>query len=511
MQAVRPYTAPSLFAGLNGLVVGGALLMALALVVAAFLIVEASGALREYPYFFLLPWIFGLAIVLAAPSAILLYKGKFTLVNPVTFATWTFLFPAFIFGGFFLAGGFSEPYYLPFIQDAETTLPLTLIIVALGFGGLCAGYFIPVGAKVGGLIERFLPNADYPTNAFFLPGYVLFVLGIFNTVFAFIIGLLGFQKAEAINSYDGLVYLTTLYWVQGSFLLWSVVFRAPKLRVIHFLTIAVLVITALGRSAFAGSRGALLSAFSTVALAFILSGRTFRIRHYATAGVIFTLVIIVGMIYGSTFRAIKGDEEKEDISQYATTVLRTFDEVGKGDPFEMVRYAFDRITERLDTVSALAVVVSNHEQLEPYEEAYGIGNNIWTDMSTFFIPRVLWPEKPAASDARRFGDLYFNNGMSSTAITPFGDLLRNFGIIGVPLGMFLIGFVMRIIYRALIEDQPPRLWRITLFFMLLISVSYESFYGTIIPFLVKDGVTAVVGILIVCFLAKRLSPQPRAA
>src|SRR5207237_5448498 len=121
-----------------------------------------------------------------------------------------------------------------------------------------------------------------------------------------LIGLLGFQKAEEINSYDGLIYLTTLYWVQGSFLLWSVIFRTPKLKVIHFITIAVLVFTALARSAFAGSRGALLSAFSTVALAYILSGRTFRIRQYAIAGVIFSIVLAIGMIYGSTFRAIKG-------------------------------------------------------------------------------------------------------------------------------------------------------------------------------------------------------------
>src|SRR3954452_7705068 len=142
MQAVRQYDQSSPFASVNGLVLAGGLLMALAVIITLFVAVEESGGLDGYPYFFLLPWIFGLAIVLATPSAILFYKGKFTLVNPITFATWTFLFPAFVFGGFFLAGGWSQPYYLSFIQDAETTLPWTLIIVGLGFIGLCVGYFL---------------------------------------------------------------------------------------------------------------------------------------------------------------------------------------------------------------------------------------------------------------------------------------------------------------------------------------------------------------------------------
>src|SRR5262249_867243 len=157
-----------------------------------------------------------------------------------------------------------------------------------------AGYFLPVGEKAGALIERFLPDADYPTSAFFVPGWVLFILGICNTIFAFVIGLFGFQKEEAVNSYYGICYLSTLFWVQGSFILWSVIFRAARLRISHYLTIGVLLFTAVARSAFAGSRGALLSAFFTVAMAYVLSGRSFRIRHYAVAGLVFSIVLTVG-------------------------------------------------------------------------------------------------------------------------------------------------------------------------------------------------------------------------
>ena len=56
-------------------------------------------------------------------------------------------------------------------------------------------------------------------------------------------------------------------------------------------------------------------------------------------------------------------------------------------------------------------------------------------MTIFLIPRVIWKEKPSASDARKYSDLYFNQSDTSFAITPIGDLLRNFGIIGIPIGM----------------------------------------------------------------------------
>jgi oligosaccharide repeat unit polymerase len=109
-----------------------------------------------------------------------------------------------------------------------------------------------------------------------------------------------------------------------------------------------------------------------------------------------------------------------------------------------------------------------------------------------------------ASEARNYSDLYFDYGENSFAITPIGDLVRNYGPVGVPIGMFLFGIIIRFIYRALIEDQPQLIWRSTLYFMLLMAISYEGFYGLLIPFLFKVGVTAIVGLLMAGLIAKSL-------
>ena len=482
-------------------IIPGIVLMAVTSLVTFCVVVAATGGFESYKYIFLVPWIIGLAIVMATPSLYLWYKGRFNFADPIVFATWSYFFPAFILGGFFFAFGWSQPYFIAYTQDIPYTLPLTIVLVALGFGGLAFGYFLPVGKKIGEWIEHFLPRANYEVSSYVGPGIVLLMLGIFNTILAFALGILGFQKADQINSYDGLIYMTTLFWMEASFLLWNIIFRRPGFSVVNVVLLVLLISTALSKALLAGNRGSALQVFTIVALAYLLSGRELRAKQVVSSGVVLTVLLIAGMIYGTTFRAVKGGEATQGFDQYTQNITRTFSEIGKSDSFEALQYGLANMTERLDILTTLSVVVSNYEQLAPYEEAYDLDNNIWKDMTVFLVPRVIWKEKPSSSDPRKYSDLYFNQSDTSFAITPIGDLLRNFGIPGIPIGMLVLGICLRIIYRALVEFQPRTVWRSTMYFMLLTSVSYEAFYGTIIPTFLKVGFVALVGILLVNLLA----------
>ena len=479
-------------------------LMSIAVFVAMILVVSGSGAFDNYPYLFLLPWVVGLGAVMTVPSLILKYQGKFSFANPLVFATWSYFFPAFVVGGLMFTLGFSQPYFMSLIEDARETLPFTIVLIGLGYVGLAVGYFLPLGAKVGSLVADRLPVAERPIRSYAIPGVVLLLLGVMNTVIAFSVGLFGYQKTDEMNSYDGLIFLTTLFWMQASFLLWYIVFRQKKVDVFYVPVIFLLVSTSLIRALYAGNRGSVLQIFTIVSLAYILAGRKFQAKQMAFAGGLLLVGLIAGMIYGSTFRQVKGTESDQNASLYSENILRTFDEVGRSNLGDSFYYGFSSLAERLDAVSTVAVVVSSYEQLKPYEAAYGLEDNIWVDMTTFFIPRVVWNDKPSASDPRKYSDLYFNYGDSSYAITPIGDLLRNYGVIGVPIGMLLLGIILRFTYRALAAGQAPSVWRTSLYFMLLTSVSWEAFYGTIIPTLFKYGFTALIGILFVNFLAKRI-------
>ncbi|MGD9589707.1 MAG: O-antigen polymerase [Pyrinomonadaceae bacterium] len=479
-------------------------LMAAALLLAGLVVLLSSDLTESFPYLYLIPWLIGLMAVLLLPTLILHYQGKLTLVDPLVYATWSYFFPAFVVGGFMLTAGWSQPYFLSFIQDPATNLPYTVVIIGLGFGGLAIGYLSPVGRRLGTSLGQFLPQKDFDSSALFIPGLILLILGTFNTFGALIIGVVGYQRADAIDSYSGLVFLTTLFWMQGSFILWFVIFRRGIVDVKAVSVFGVLLLLTIGRALISGNRAALFQVFLIVTLAFILAGGRFNFKRTVAAGFVLTVCLVAGMIYGTTFRHVKGTEARVSFEQYTDNIFETIDQVGKFDLVGGLEVALLGFAERLDTFSSVAVVVSNYEQLAPYEESYGLDNNIWKDLSTFFIPRVIWDEKPIASEPRKYSDLYFDFGENSFAITPMADLLRNFGPIGVPIGMFLFGIIIRSIYRTLIEDQPRTFWRVTLFFMLIMAISYEGFYGILIPYLFKVGFTALVGILIVGLVARAL-------
>lgn len=484
----------------KGVLIAAASMMGLvaAGLVALFIFTSEQG--NPFRDMYLMPWVVATGIAVSAPSAYLYYKGRFEFFHPLVFAAWIYFFPAFVIGGLILASGLSEPYFLAFVDNPRYNLPLTLIYAMLGYLGLTAGFFLPLGGTVGRKIEKYLPEWKWESSRLLIPGLILFVLGIINTIVGFVVGLLGYQRVEEIGAYDGIIFLLTLFWLQASCLLWLSIFRAKQLTVNHYFIAGILVITALLKAAFQGNRGSLLQIFILVAFAFVFSGRKVLPHHRIYAVIVVSVSLIAGVVYGTTFRNIKESEARVSMATYSENILETFDRIGEQDLGVTLSNGFSALAERIEAISSLAVVVANYEELRPYEESYGLDNNIYKDTLTFFIPRVIWADKPLASEPRRYSDLYFNYSENSFTITPMGDLLRNFGPVGVPLGMILLGILIRVIYSMLIENQVFSYWRALLYYMLLTSISYESFYASILPYLIKVGVVAVLGILILRFL-----------
>jgi hypothetical protein len=481
------------------------LLFAVFIVVGGTILLLVSDVGAGLPYFFLIPWVIGLSVVLVIPSAVFLQKGTFSFANPVVFATWSYFFPAFVVGGLLLCFGWSQPYFLDHIQDPETELPYTVVLIALGFAALSIGYMLPVGAYLGRKIDQYLPVFDLPLRSYFTPGLVLLGFGMMSVIVAMVLGLAGFQVLDQMSSYDGLIIASTQLWMEAIFLLWLVILRMPTGNLQSYIIAGGVLFTFFIRALYAGNRGSLLQLFITVFLAYVLAGRVIRLKQGVWASIALALCVIVGVIYGTTFRSVKGEESAVSVDRYTGSIFDTFSEVRRNNSMDLLNFASGALAERLDTLSSVAVVVSNYEQLAPYEEQYGLQNNILNDLATFAIPRVIWNDKPVSSDARQYSDLYFDYGQNSFAITPIGDLLRNFGPIGVPIGMLILGILLRSIYTALIDIGSVVPWRATLYFILLMSVSYESFYGLIIPNLVKNGFVASLGILIVYFVSRRIS------
>lgn len=488
----------------HGIFVPIAVLFAIAGIAGLVVLIFAGGFTNPFTEVYLLPWCALTGVVVAAPSVYLAMRRRFDLFHPLVFAAWSYFFPAFVLGGLILASGLSQPFYLDFVPDLEYHLPLTLLFVALGYAGLTFGFALPLGKKIGEVLAKRLPVWDWEPRDMLFPGVVLLIIGIFFSTTSFTAGVVGYQRSVLVETFNATLVFFSYFVLVSSFMLWYAVFRAEK-RTLEFKFVLVLLVLLIPYSTvLSGSRGGLMQNLLPIVMAFWLSGRRIEFKHGAMVATLVLAAVLLGIIYGTTFRSVKGTEDVVDMDVYLTSSKTALKIIASRGVSENLVFAVDTLAERMETASSLAVVVANYEKLETYASDYGLAGNIWTFTWTAFIPRFVWPDKPIISDARAYSALYFDFGENSFAITPMGDLLRNFGPIGVPIGMALLGFVLRIMHDALVAGQARTVWRSAAYYLLLTKVSYEGFYGTILPDLIRVGVILfVAGLIINAVVRKR--------
>ncbi len=458
-----------------------------------------GGVLKGY---YLLPWAVVAGAIVLAPSVYLFYRGNFDPFHPLVFPAWSYVFPALIVGAFIISFHLVDPYFMVFIDDPEYNLPLSLVYVAVGFLGLTVGYALPVGGYFASIIERRLPDWQWEPSRVWLGGFLLLLFGIGANIIGFMQGIMGFQRVTEIGIFDGLLFFLVVLINEGNILLWLAIFNVKQKSAAFFSVLALLIAFIPFKALLMGSRSNLLGSIFLVAMAFRYSGRRLGLKNSFIFGGLLFGAVCIGVVYGTAFRNIKGSEARMNTGEYVGQIGATFDYLSTEDPMVIFQSSFQSFADRVENLSSLAVVVSNYERLAPYEESYGLKNNIVNDTLTSFVPRFFWNDKPSTSDNRAYSDLYFNYGDNSFAITPFGDLLRNFGPVGVPLGMLVLGIYLRIIYSTLIDTPKPALWKKVAYLPLLVIVSYEGFYAVIFPSIIRTVFVLAISLFIVNLIIK---------
>ena len=433
---------------------------------------------RLHVNFYLLPWIGATALVLLAPTAYLFYRKKFDPFHPLVYASWSYWFPSIVLGGIFIATDLINPYPMSLLNDPETDLIWTCVYVMLGYGAMTLGFYLPIGGRLGRFASRKLPGWDWQPREVLLPATMFFCVGIFFYINSFLSGAVGVSITDKADVFSALFFTLSFLGLEAGFLVAMYIFRSREVRLEHIVAFGLIILLVISRLSLGGNRSSLYLIVVLLAVAFTYSGRKLK----ATTGVLFAalafVAVFVGMIYGTAFRNQKETEDKIGLDQQIEMVSRTLDVVSTQNTDKILGNAFSALAERIDGISSLGVVVSNYERLQPFEASYGLEDNIVKDLWVSFIPRFLWANKPTTSDPRAYSDLYFNFNGNSYAITPVGDLLRNYGSVGVAVGMLLMGMFLRFVYAMLIENQKVTIGRATAYFMFLVSLSYEGFYGT---------------------------------
>ena len=146
-------------------------------------------------------------------------------------------------------------------------------------------------------------------------------------------------------------------------------------------------------------------------------------------------------------------------------------------PTNPTTYVFTRF-RMIDNV---ALIEADTPSLFPFAN----GANYYELPAIVFVPRALWPAKPALTEGADFSRSYWQITQSSittsTPLTQIGDLYRNFGLLGLIIGMvvwglaigfwqtlryrwtspvFAVVFLYSILYYVVyVESDLPALWR----------------------------------------------------
>jgi hypothetical protein len=130
-----------------------------------------------------------------------------------------------------------------------------------------------------------------------------------------------------------------------------------------------------------------------------------------------------------------------------TRLEATADTIGRWNSDHYLQQSLGAFKERLALVNSVAIVIRDVGRWVPYAK----GETLFYPTVAFFVPRVLWPEKPMLTLGREFGRTFRvipeADRKTFIAATVPGELYWNFDLPGIVFGMALWGIAMRALYR----------------------------------------------------------------
>jgi hypothetical protein len=207
-----------------------------------------------------------------------------------------------------------------------------------------------------------------------------------------------------------------------------------------------------------GMKGQVLQNLLVVAIVSSMIMRKLNLRWFVI--LFFGLVLLYPLITAYRGMSNRGEVEVTSFGAAAEAGQMAFRHAGEGGSnvgsgwLEGLNGAVDR----LDMLTSVANVLTLGERASMVK-----GNVQWWMLPIYpFVPRLLWPSKPILNEGQRFtyalrgspGDIALTE--SSTAITYPGDLYLQFGFLGIPVGMFILGIVSQWFTNRVSGEVEPR-------------------------------------------------------
>ncbi len=108
-----------------------------------------------------------------------------------------------------------------------------------------------------------------------------------------------------------------------------------------------------------------------------------------------------------------------------------------------------QLAHRFDGLGRSSVIIRETPDRVPFQGGWTLAQ-----IPMAYIPRVLWPGKPALGIGQWITDTYGAGShiRSSTGPTWIGEFYLNFGTAGVVIGMLTIGLLLRLLHESLLRS-----------------------------------------------------------
>lgn len=419
-----------------------------------------------------------LSILLGFCCWLALRQRPLDLFQPRNYLAWTFLLPEFVLPGILLAVTSLESDSSILLNNRGSEASVAMAYATLGFLGFAFGY-----SRRWFRIRVRPAQLQLPVSSLRTLAFVLLFIGAAAELAAFSLGTMGYQFNLEIPVLGATYSLFAQFALAGDALIWFAIFSGERnWRLLGVLSVCCWLL----EIAIIGSRGLILWIVLLLLATYQYAKPTVPLRRIVLRFSPAILVaLVVGMAFGTTFREVKTEDlgrttliTRADLPELLKVTFAQLSSTSISDTLQMSMSVF---FSRADAVSSLAVIIRDHESNLAAERAAGITNNIVRDAIAGFVPRILWPSKPASGGAEQIGNIYFGTEFNSPAVTYMGDLYRNFETLGVFVGMFILGVVLRGVYRWLIEGQSVTAMRVSAFLFLVHAVNYEGTISTLFP------------------------------
>jgi hypothetical protein len=342
-----------------------------------------------------------------------------------------------LYFGFGALWALNDPVQATFDIYLEPFLPTAALYCLLGYLALLGGYFGP-WFRSG--VKR--TWAERPRGALFvvLPG-VLGLMGGFAAAVWSYGRWLGASFPMILSSLAQFSPLFLFSWA----LCWILVFSGRATRTQKWAAWGFFV---------PGAVALALASLTDKSLAMTLAGIPLLSLWYAkrkipwkSLVVLLLLLVFVVFPFYNTFRVL------DPRIPWKGRVAVTAEIIRGWDVEQYLDHSISAVKRRLALANSVAVVIRDVPRWVPYAQ----GQTLFLPTIAFFIPRVLWPDKPAFTMGRTFAEtfrvVHILDQDTRIAVTVPGELYWNFDLPGVVIGMALWGLALRFLYRRYGESR----------------------------------------------------------